>query len=92
MHISVIINKQACSCYCVGLMMINITINSILNNDQLDTYLLYFTIRLLHSSTCFEHYISIIRRMNCIDAASGIVTLKKVSGLGLLEYNLLHCL
>jgi len=28
---------------------------------------------------------------NCIDAASGIVTLK-MSGLGLLEYNVLHCL
>jgi len=33
----------------------------------------------------------IIRRLNCIDAASGIVTLKKtVSGPGLLENNLLQ--
>jgi len=49
----------------------------ILDNDQLDTHLLYFTIRLLQSSTCFEHYLPIIRRLNCIDAASGIVTLIK---------------
>ena len=48
-----------------------------LDNDQLDTHLLYFTIRLLQSSTCFEHYMLIIRRLNCIDAASGIVTLSK---------------
>ena len=44
-----------------------------LENDQIDTHLLYFTIRPLQSSTCFEHYILIIRRLNCIDAASGIV-------------------
>ena len=40
------------------------------HNDQLDTHLLYFTIYFLHSSTCFEHYILIIRRWNCIDTAS----------------------
>jgi hypothetical protein len=45
----------------------------ILDNDQLDTHLLYFTIYLLHSSTRFEHFMLIISRMNCIDAASGIV-------------------
>ena len=44
----------------------------ILGNDQLDTHLLYFTIRLLKSATCFEHYMLIIRGLNCIDAASGI--------------------
>jgi len=27
----------------------------ILDNDQLDTHLLYFTIHILQSSTCFEH-------------------------------------
>ena len=26
---------------------------------------------------CFEHYMLIVRRLNCIDAASGIVTLSK---------------
>ena len=49
----------------------------ILDNDQLDTHLLYFTISLLQSSTCFEHYMLIIRRLSCIDAASGIVTLSQ---------------
>ena len=44
-----------------------------LDNDQLDAHLLYFTIRPLQSSTCFEHYMLIIRRLNCIDAASDIV-------------------
>ena len=49
-------------------------LSTISDNDQLDTHLLYFTIRLLQSSTCFEHYMLIIRRLNCIDAASDIVT------------------
>ena len=44
-----------------------------LDNDQLGAHLLCFTIRPLQSSTCFEHYMLIIRRLNCIDAASGIV-------------------
>ena len=48
-----------------------------LDNDQLDANLFYFTIRPLKSSTCFEHYMLIIRRLNCIDAASGIVTLSQ---------------
>jgi len=38
----------------------------ILDNDQLDAHLLYFAMRLLYSSTCFEHYILIIRRLNYI--------------------------
>ena len=49
----------------------------ILGNDQLDTQLLYFSIRLLWSSICFEYYMLIIRRLNCIDAASGVVTVSK---------------
>jgi hypothetical protein len=52
-------------------------VRTILGNNQLDTQLLYFTIRLLWFSTCFEHYMLIIRRVNCIDAASGIVTLSE---------------
>ena len=44
-----------------------------LDNDQPDAHLLYFTIGPLQSSTCFERYMLIIRRLNCIDAASGIV-------------------
>jgi len=50
----------------------------ILDNDKLDTHLLYFTIRLLQSSICFEHYMFIIRMLNCIGAASGIVLLKQM--------------
>ena len=48
-----------------------------LGNDQIDTQLLYFTVRLLCPSTCFEHYMLIIRKLKCIDAASDIVTLSK---------------
>jgi hypothetical protein len=36
-----------------------------------------FTICLLYSSTCFEHYILIIKRLKFIEAASGIVTLNQ---------------
>ena len=49
------------------------TYKMILDCDQLDAHLLHFTIRPLKSSTCFEHYVLIIRRLNVIDAASGIV-------------------
>jgi hypothetical protein len=59
---------------CYVLLILHLSI--ILGNDQFDTQSLYFTIRLLWSSTCFEHYMLIIRRLNCIDAASGIATLK----------------
>jgi len=52
----------------------NISTREILDNDQLDTHLLYFTVHFLQSSTCFAHYVLIIRRLNCIDAVSGIVT------------------
>ena len=40
------------------------------DNDQLDAHLLYFTVRL-------RIYMLIIRRLNLIDAASGIVTLSQ---------------
>ena len=60
-------------CPCKGEMSLAITLDS----DQLDTHLLYFTIRPLQSSTCFEYYM-IIRRLNCIDAASDIFTLSKL--------------
>ena len=60
------------NCY----VLLTVHLGIILDNDQLDTQLLCFTIRLLYSTTCFEHYMLIIRRLNCIDAASGIVTLK----------------
>ena len=58
------------------LLMVHLSIT--LANDQLDTQFLYFIIRLVQSSTCFEHYMLIIRRLNCIDAsvvATGVVNL-----------------
>ena len=64
-------------CLSVAKSKCNEEILILLGNDQLDTQLLYFTISLLWSSTCFEHYMLIIRSVNCIDAASGIVTLSK---------------
>jgi len=57
--------------------LLTVRLSKILDNNQLDTHLLYFTIRLLWSSTCFEHYMLIIRRLNRIDAAFGIVTLSQ---------------
>jgi hypothetical protein len=57
--------------------LLTLHISRILDNDQLDAHLLYFTIRFLYSSTSFEHYMLIIRSVYCIDAASGIVTLSK---------------
>ena len=57
--------------------MLTVQLSISLDNDQLDAHLLYFTIRPLQSPTCLEHYMLIIRRLNCIDAASGIVTLSK---------------
>jgi len=53
--------------------LLTVHLSIILDNDQRDTHLLYFTVRLFHSSTCFKHYMLIIRRLNCIDATSGIV-------------------
>jgi len=50
-----------------------VRLSILLDNDQRDAHLLYFTVYLLHSSTCFEYYMFIFRRLNCIDAAFGIV-------------------
>jgi len=36
---------------------------------------------LLHASTCFEHYVLIIRRSELYYTASGIITLKLAGGL-----------
>ena len=50
-------------------------------NDQLDAQFFYFIIRLLQSSTCFEQRRAHHQEVNCINTASGNVTLKQVSGL-----------
>jgi len=47
------------------LLTVNVSIT--LDSDQRDAHLLYFTIYLLHSFTCFEHYMLIIRRLNCVE-------------------------
>jgi hypothetical protein len=44
-----------------------------LDNYQLGARLLYFTKRPLNYCTCFKHYMLLIRRLNCIYAASGII-------------------
>ena len=35
---------------------------------------------LFHASTCFEHYVLIVRRSKLYYTASGIITVKQVSG------------
>ena len=35
--------------------LLTVLLSISLDNDQLDAHFLYFTIRLLYSSTCFEH-------------------------------------
>ena len=45
--------------------LLTVPLSISLDNDQLDAHLLYFTVRPLQSSTCFEHYMLIIRRLNC---------------------------
>ena len=42
---------------------------------------IYFTISLFHVSKCFEHHVLIVRRSKLYYTASGIITLKQVSGL-----------
>jgi len=43
--------------------------------NQLDEQNLCFKISLFHASTCFEHYVLIIRRSKLYYTASGIITL-----------------
>ena len=48
-----------------------------LANDQLDAQFFYFIILLLQSSTCFDQRRAHQQGSNCINTASGIVTLCK---------------
>ena len=43
--------------------------------NQLDAQIFFFIISLLYASTCFEHYVLIIRRSKLYYTASGVVTL-----------------
>jgi len=58
--------------------------------NQLGAQTFCFTISLFHASTCFEHYVLIIRTSELYYTASGIITLKQVSGLKLLKYNFIN--
>jgi len=44
-------------------------------NDQLDAQFLYYIIRLLQFSTCFDQRCAHHQEVNCINTASGTVTL-----------------
>jgi len=44
-----------------------------------------FTISRFHASTCFEHHVLIVKRAKLYYTASGVITLKHVSGLKLLK-------
>ena len=57
--------------------LLTVHLSITLVNDQLDAQLLYFIIRLLQFSTCFEQLVLIIRMSNCINTASGMVTVCK---------------
>ena len=54
-----------------------------LNINKLDE--LNFVMSLFHAFTCFEHHMLIVRRSKLYYTASGIITLKQVSGLKLLK-------
>ena len=54
--------------------LLTVQLSIILDNDQLDTHLFYITICLLKPSTCFEHYMLIIRRLNCTEFSLNLYT------------------
>ena len=55
------------------LLTVHLSIISVIN--QLDAQNFCFVISLLYASTCFEHYVLIIRRSKFYYTASGIITL-----------------
>ena len=57
--------------------LLTVHLSTTLINDQLDAQFLYSIIRLLQSSTCFEQRYAHHQEVNCINIASGIVTLCK---------------
>jgi len=52
--------------------------------------ILFYNKFIIYASTCFEHYALIISGSKLYYKASGIVTLKQVSGLKLLKYNFIN--
>ena len=49
--------------------LLTLHLSTTLVNDQLDAQLLYFIIRLLQSSTCFEQRSAYHQEVNCINTA-----------------------
>jgi hypothetical protein len=68
--------------------ILTVYLSIILATGQLNAQILYFMTSLLYSSTCFEHYWAYHQEAKLYYPASGIVTLKQVSGLKLLKYSL----
>jgi len=54
--------------------LLTVHLSIILVINQLNAQILVFIISLLYASTCFEHYVLIIRRSKLYYTASGIVT------------------
>ena len=54
--------------------LLTVHLSIILVNNQLNAQILFFIISLLYLSTCFEHYVLIIRRSKLYYTASGIIT------------------
>ena len=54
--------------------LLNVHLNIILVINQPNAQILVFIISLLYASTCFEHYVLIIRRSKMYYTVSGIVT------------------
>ena len=55
--------------------LLTVHLSIILVINQLDAQILYIIINLLYASTCFEHYVLIIRRSKLYYTASVIITL-----------------
>jgi len=64
--------KITCLWYFDVLLTVHLSIILVLN--QLNAQIHFFIISLLYASTCFEHYVLIIRRSKLYYTASGIIT------------------
>jgi len=67
--------------------LLTVHLSIILAINQLNAQKPSFIISLLYASTSFEHCVLITRKSELYYTASGIITLKRVSGLKLLKYN-----
>jgi len=67
--------------------LLTVHLSIILVINQHNGQIVVLIISLLYASTCFEHYVFIIRGTKMYYTASGIITLKQVGGLKLIKYN-----